>query len=70
MLDLLFHLLIIMIFIMEALQHWYHHRKNKNNRQEPRYTLDEARVLLFDEAVRHTPRKPDLTILHDVAKVL
>jgi hypothetical protein len=55
---------------MEALQHWYHHRKNKNNRQEPRYTLDEARVLLFDEAVRHTPRKPDLTILHDVAKVL
>jgi hypothetical protein len=45
------HLMIAGVFIMELFQHWSHHRKKKHNRDEPRYTLDEARVILFEEAL-------------------
>jgi hypothetical protein len=47
------HLMIGSLFIMELLQHWSHHRKGKNQRSEKLYTLDEARIELFGEALKH-----------------
>jgi hypothetical protein len=49
--DILIHLMIAGLFVMELVQHWSHHRKNKRKRNEPVYTLDEARLLLFGEAL-------------------
>lgn len=49
--DIIIHLMIAGVFLMELVQHWSHHRKKKLTRDEPRYTLDEARVLLFEEAL-------------------
>lgn len=51
--DVVIHLLIAGIFLMEVGQHWSHHKKAKRKRAEPTYTLDEARVLLFQEALEH-----------------
>jgi hypothetical protein len=64
--DIVIHLMIAGLFVMELVQHWSHHRRNKRKRGEPTYTLDEARVLLFDEAV--VKFKHDPAILHDVVK--
>jgi len=49
--DIIVHLMIASMFLMELIQHWSHHRKNKRKRGEPTYTLDEARVILFNEAL-------------------
>lgn len=49
--DIVIHLMIAGVFIMELVQHWSHHKRNKRKRGEPTYTLDEARVLLFEEAL-------------------
>lgn len=53
MFELLIHLMIAAVFMMELFQHWSHHRKKRKGRIEPRYTLDEARVILFQEALQH-----------------
>ncbi len=49
--DITIHLMIVAVFLMELFSHWSHHRKNKRKRGEPTYTLDEARVILFAEAL-------------------
>ncbi|MFY3742239.1 MAG: hypothetical protein HMLIMOIP_002703 [Candidatus Nitrosomirales archaeon] len=43
------HLMVLAIFFMEVWQHWQHHKKNKERRGEKLYTLDEARIVLFNE---------------------
>jgi hypothetical protein len=49
------HLMIAGVFIMELFQHWTHHRKKKRTREVPKYTLDEARLILFSEALNTIP---------------
>jgi hypothetical protein len=49
--DIIVHLMIAGVFVMELISHWSHHRKQKRKRGEPTYTLDEARVILFEEAL-------------------
>lgn len=66
--DIIIHLMIAGLFVMELIQHWSHHRKNKRKRGEPTYTLDEAKILLFEEAVEKVPSRYDPSILHDIVK--
>lgn len=66
--DVGIHIMIVIIFLMEVWQHYSHHRKQKRKRSEPTYTLDEARLLLFDEAVERITSSYDPRIPHEIVK--
>lgn len=50
MLEYIVHGVVIIMVIADLYQHWTHHRRIKKNIQ-PVYTLDQARVILFAEAL-------------------
>lgn len=50
------HLMVLAIFVMEVWQHWTHHRKNKRSRGATKYTLDEAKVILFETVALSDPK--------------
>jgi hypothetical protein len=48
--ELLLHIPVMILVIIDLYQHWTHHRRGKKNR-EPLYTLDQAKAVLYDKAV-------------------
>lgn len=50
MIDYIVHTFVIVMVAVDLYQHWTHHRRNKKRRVQL-YTIDEAKAVLFDQAV-------------------
>jgi hypothetical protein len=56
MFELLVHGFVALLVFVDLYQHWTHHKRNKAKRAgEVKYTLAEAKQILFNEAVLTDP---------------
>lgn len=54
MVELIVHGIVVLMVTFDVFSHYRDHRKRKNKRAASKvYTLDEARVILFNEALKH-----------------
>lgn len=54
MIELLVHLPVLILVVIDLWMHYQHHKKRKQALESQKlYTLDEARIELFPEALEH-----------------